>query len=588
MPDFYNKNLWLPTSKKEVDDLGWEYIDIIFFSGDAYVDHPAFGTAIIARVWQSLGFRVAIVPQPNWRDDLRDFKKLGCPRLFFAVSAGNMDSMVNHYTANRRLRSNDAYTPDDKSGFRPDYAVTVYTNILKNLYPSMPVIIGGIEASLRRLTHYDYWKNELLPSILIGSKADLLIYGMGEKAAKETVLRIAKGENVNALTNIPQTAYKTKNLPTVENILHLNSYEECRRYKKKFAENFRLIEEESNTFSPRTIVEPIGDYNIVVNPPYPTMTENEIDEVYNLQFTRMPHPRYKNKRIPAYEMIRHSVNIHRGCFGGCSFCTISAHQGKFITSRSEDSILNEIDKIKMMPDFKGYISDVGGPSANMYDMRGKNINICKKCRRSSCLFPAVCNNLNNDHSKLTAIYKKIQSLPAVKKATIGSGIRYDLFMDENGFLDKSCEKYFSQLVKYHVSGRLKVAPEHTSDKVLKSVRKPSFELFKVLKNKFDKINTSEKLNQQIVPYFISCLPHCTFNDMKKLSAETHSLHLNLEQVQAFTPTPMTLASAIYYTEIDPYTGEKVFVARTTEERKKQTEQFFFYNNQNKFQKNKKI
>ncbi|MDR0754346.1 MAG: YgiQ family radical SAM protein [Prevotellaceae bacterium] len=574
MSDFYDKKLWLPASKKEIDDLGWEYIDIIFFSGDAYVDHPAFGTAIIARIWQNLGFRVAIVPQPNWRDDLRDFKKFGCPRLFFAVSAGNMDSMVNHYTANKRLRSNDAYTPDDKSGFRPDYAVTVYTNILKKLYPSTPVIAGGIEASMRRLTHYDYWKNELLPSILIDSKADLLIYGMGEKSAAETVLRIAKGEKPDMLTDIPQTAYKTKNIPESENILYLNSYEKCRIDKKKFAENFKLIEEESNAFTPRIIVEPVGDYNIVVNPPHAVMTENEMDKIYDLPFMRMPHPRYKNKRIPAYEMIRHSVNIHRGCFGGCSFCTISAHQGKFITNRSEKSILNEIDRITKMPDFKGYISDIGGPSANMYSMHGKNMNTCKKCRRPSCLFPSICNNLDNNHSKLTAIYKKIQSLPAIKKATVGSGIRYDLFVDKNGFLDKNCEKYFNQLVKYHVSGRLKVAPEHTADKVLKSVRKPSFELFKTLKNEFDKINKTEKLNQQIIPYFISCLPHCTFDDMKKLSAETKNLRLKLEQVQAFTPSPMTLASVIYYTKIDPHTGKKVFVARTAEERKKQTEQFF--------------
>ncbi|MDR1199112.1 MAG: YgiQ family radical SAM protein [Prevotellaceae bacterium] len=582
MHDFYDKQLWLPTSKKEIDDLGWKDIDIIFFSGDAYVDHPAFGSAIIARIWQSMGFKVAIVPQPNWRDDLRDFKKLGCPRLFFAVSAGNMDSMVNHYTANKRLRSNDAYTPDNKSGFRPDYSVTVYTNILKNLYPSIPVIIGGIEASLRRLTHYDYWKNELMPSILVDSKADLLVYGMGEKAAREIALRIVEGEKTDMLANIPQTAYKTKNIPADENILYLNSYEECRNDRKKFAENFRLTEEESNAFSPRMIVEPVGDYNIVINPPYAAMTENEIDEVYDLQFTRMPHPRYKNKRIPAYEMIRHSVSIHRGCFGGCSFCTISAHQGKFITNRSETSILNEIAQITEMSDFKGYISDIGGPSANMYDMRGKNINICRKCRRASCLFPSVCSNLNNDHSKLTEIYKKIQSLPEIKKATIGSGIRYDLFMNEDGFFDKSCEKYFNQLVKHHVSGRLKVAPEHTSDKVLKAIRKPSFELFKMLKNEFDRINRDEKLNQQIMPYFISCLPHCTFDDMKKLSAETKSLHLKLEQVQAFTPTPMTLASAIYYTGIDPYTGKKVFTARTAEERKKQTEQFFSHSGRDKY------
>ncbi|MDR1983883.1 MAG: YgiQ family radical SAM protein [Prevotellaceae bacterium] len=586
MHNIQDEKLWLPTSKKEVDNLGWEYIDIIFFSGDAYVDHPAFGTAIIARVWQNLGFRVAIVPQPNWRDDFRDFKKLGKPRLFFAVSAGNMDSMVNHYTANKRLRSNDAYTPDNKANFRPDYAVTVYTNILKKLFPETLVIIGGIEASLRRLTHYDYWKNELLPSILIDSNADLLAYGMGEKSATEIALRIAKGEKTDTLTNIPQTVYKTKNIPTIENILHLNSYEKCKNDKKKFAENFRLTEEESNKFSPRTIVEPVGDYYIVVNPPCAAMTENEIDAVYDLQFTRMPHPRYKNKHIPAYETIRHSVNIHRGCFGGCSFCTISAHQGKFIVNRSEKSILNEIKKIAQMHDFKGYVSDIGGPSANMYAMCGKNINICKKCSRASCLFPSICKNLNNDHCKLTSIYKKISALPDIKKATIGSGIRYDLFMNENGFLDKNCEEYFNQLVKHHVSGRLKVAPEHTSDKVLKSVRKPSFELFKTLKNKFDRINKDANLNQQIIPYFISCLPHCTYDDMKKLSVETKNLHLKLEQVQAFTPTPMTLASAIYYTGIDPYTNEKVFVARTTEERKKQTEQFFLYKNQYKSSKSK--
>ncbi|MDR3286136.1 MAG: YgiQ family radical SAM protein [Prevotellaceae bacterium] len=584
MPNFGDTKLWLPTSKKEVDNLGWDYIDIIFFSGDAYIDHPAFGAALIARVWENLGFRVAIVPQPNWRDDLRDFKKLGVPRLFFAVSSGNMDSMVNHYTANKRLRSNDAYTPNDEHGFRPDYAVNVYTNILKKLFPQTPVIIGGIEVSLRRLTHYDYWSDRLLPSILIDSNADLLSYGMGEKSSAEIATRIAKGEKIHTLTDIPQTACKTKNIKHNDNILRLNSYEECIKSKKKFAENFRLFEEESNAFSPRTIVESVGDVDIVVNPPYVNMTETEIDAVYDLPFTRMPHPRYKNKHISAYEMIKHSVNIHRGCFGGCSFCTISAHQGKFVTSRSEKSILNEIDKITKMTDFKGYISDIGGPSANMYAMCGKNTNICAKCSRASCLFPNICKNLNNNHSKLTAVYKKINTLPNVKKATIGSGIRYDLFMNETGFFDKNGEEYFKQLVKYHVSGRLKVAPEHTSDKVLKSIRKPSFNLFKTLKNKFDKINRDENLNQQIVPYFISCLPYCTFEDMKKLSDETKNLNLKLEQVQAFTPTPMTLASAIYYTGIDPYTGEKVFVAHSTEERKKQTEQFFLYKNHNNSKK----
>ena len=434
MHDSHDTKLWLPTSKKEIDSLGWDYIDIIFFSGDAYIDHPAFGSALIARVWQNLGFKVAIVPQPNWRDDLRDFKKLGAPRLFFAISAGNMDSMVNHYTANKRLRSNDAYTPDNKAGFRPDYAVKVYSNILKKLFPETPVIIGGIEASLRRFTHYDYWKNQLMPSILIDSKADLLVYGMGEKPAAEIALRIAKGESVEELTNIPQTVYKSQNIPDDENILRLNSYETCLNDKKKFAENFRLLEEESNIFTSRIIVESVGDFNIIVNPPFAAMNQNEIDEIYDLPFTRMPHPRYKNKNIPAYEMIRHSVNIHRGCFGGCSFCTISAHQGKFIVSRSEKSVLNEIKKIVKMNDFKGYISDIGAPSANMYNMCGKNISVCKKCCRASCLFPLICKNINNDHSSLTLLYRKIRAIPEIKKATVGSGLRYDLFIDEKGFL----------------------------------------------------------------------------------------------------------------------------------------------------------
>ena len=576
MPDLRDTKLWLPTSKKEIDNLGWDYIDIIFFTGDAYIDHPAFGSALIARVWQKLGLRVAVIPQPNWRDDLRDFKKLGTPHLFFAVSSGNMDSMVNHYTANKRLRSNDAYTPDDKAGFRPDYATVVYSNILKKLFPETPVIIGGIEASLRRLTHYDYWKNQLLPSILIDSKADLLVYGMGEKPAADIALRIAKGENIVSLTDIPQTVYKSQNIPSGGNVLQLNSYEVCKSDKKKFAENFRLVEEESNVFAPRTIVEQTGDYNIIVNPPYVAMNQTEIDEIYDLPFTRMPHPRYKNKRIPSYEMIRHSVNIHRGCFGGCSFCTISAHQGKFIVSRSEKSILREVKQIAQMSDFKGHISDVGAPSANMYEMRGKNADVCKKCSRASCLFPAICNNLNNDHSKLISIYKKIRTLPEIKKATVGSGLRYDLFIDKNGFLNKICEEYFIELVKYHVSGRLKVAPEHVSDKVLKSVRKPSFDLFKLLKIKFDKINKDENLNQQIIPYFISCLPYCTLDDMKNLANETKKLNIRPEQVQAFTPTPMTLASAIYYSGINPYTGEKVFTAKTIAERQKQNEQFFWY------------
>lgn len=571
---------YLPTSKKEMEQRGWEQADIVLFSGDAYVDHPAFGAAVIGRVLEYRGYKVAIVPQPNWRDDLRDFKKLGAPRLFFAIAAGAMDSMVNHYTANRRLRSDDAYTPDGKAGHRPDYPTKVYGRILKQLYPDTPLIIGGIEASLRRLTHYDYWQDSLSPSILMDSRADLLVYGMGEKPIIELADRLEQGEHITTIQDVKQTVFT---LPRSlaeglldESTIRLHSFEACTKSKIKFAENFKILEIESNKWESLRLLEDCGEQTIVVNPTHGPMSESELDMVYDLPYTRQPHPRYKGKRIPAYEMIRHSINIHRGCFGGCSFCTISAHQGKFVSSRSEQSVLKELEQVTSLPDFKGYVSDVGGPSANMYRMKGKDEAVCKKCRRASCLFPRVCNNLHNDHRPLTDLYKTVRQHPAVKKAFIGSGIRYDLFLNETGFINEAGKHYFDQVMEYHVSGRLKVAPEHTSKAVLNSIRKPSFALFEQLKLHFDRVNQAKGLKLQLIPYFISALPYCKEKDMQELADITRRMGYHLEQVQSFTPTPMTLASTIYYTGIDPYTGEKAYIARSKEEKLRQQDYFFWY------------
>ncbi|MDR0725440.1 MAG: YgiQ family radical SAM protein [Prevotellaceae bacterium] len=566
----------LPTSKKEMDYLGWEQADVIFFSGDAYIDHPAFGTAVIARVLENRGLKVAIVPQPNWQDDLRDFKKLGTPKLFFAVNAGVMDSMVNRYTANKRTRSNDAYTPDGRANARPDRAVTVYSQILKTLYPDIPVVIGGIEASLRRLTHYDFWDDALKPSVLIDSGADYLVYGQGEKTIIALADNLMEG-NRDAIQTLPQIAFavprETAN-QFAANSIFLHSYEQCLKDKDKFGENFKIIETESNAYAAKRLLENCGDATIVVNPPEPVMDTEEIDEVYDLPYTRLPHPRYSGKTVPAYEMIKHSINIHRGCFGGCSFCTISAHQGKFIASRSEKSILDEVEKVVNMPDFKGHISDLGGPAANMYRMGGKNKRACIACKRASCLFPKICANLNVNHAPLLDLYSTVRKHPKVKMVSIGSGIRYDMFLNNNGFIDETGKRYFETVMKRHVSGRLKVAPEHTSGEVLRSVRKPPFELFVKLKSEFDKLNRQCGYKKQLIPYFISGLPHCKENDMKQLAVLMSRMGYKLEQVQSFTPTPMTLASTIFYTGKDPYSGETVYVAKSNYERKKQQTYFF--------------
>lgn len=572
---------WLPTTKKEVELRGWDELDVILFSGDAYVDHPSFGAAVIGRMLESQGLRVAIIPQPNWRDDLRDFKKLGRPRLFFGVSPGCMDSMVNKYTANRRLRSEDAYTPDGRHDMRPEYPSIVYTQILKKLYPDVPVILGGIEASLRRLTHFDYWQDKVRPSILVDAPADLLIYGMGEKPIMELCRRMKTSQEIPH--DIPQTAYLTHSGEKIcpdntADDLTLFSHEECLKDKKKQAQNFRHIEEESNKYTAARILQQVGNRTVVVNPPYPPMTQGELDMSFDLPYTRLPHPKYKGKRIPAYEMIKFSVNIHRGCFGGCAFCTISAHQGKFIVSRSKESILKEVKAITQMPDFKGYLSDLGGPSANMYCMGGKDLKLCQRCKRPSCIHPKVCPNLNTDHRPLLDIYHSVDALPGIKKSFIGSGVRYDLLLHQSKdeAVNRSTAEYTRELITRHVSGRLKVAPEHTSDHVLYLMRKPPFEQFYQLKKIFDKLNAELNLRQQIIPYFISSHPGCTEEDMAELAVTTKRLDFHLEQVQDFTPTPMTVATEAWYTGYHPYTLEPIYSAKTPKEKLAQRMFFFWY------------
>ena len=569
----YRLTDFLPTTKKELELRGWDEVDVILFSGDAYVDHPSFGAAVIGRTLEAAGYRVAIVPQPDWHGDYRDFKKLGRPRLFFGISPGCMDSMVNKYTANRRLRSEDAYSPDGRHDLRPEYPTIVYTRILKELFPDVPVVLGGIEASLRRLTHYDYWQEKLRPSILVDSGADLLIYGMGEKPIIELARR-SPGE----WRDVPQTVYLADNIEITKDDIVLHSHEECLRDKRAQAENFRHIEEQSNMMHAQRIIQRIGTRSVVVNPPYPPMTTAELDASFDLPYTRQPHPKYKGKRIPAYDMIKHSVNIHRGCFGGCAFCTISAHQGKFIACRSKESILREVRQVIEMPDFKGYLSDLGGPSANMYGMHGRNLNACEKCRRPSCIHPQICPNLDTNHSKLLDIYHAVDALPGIKRSFIGSGVRYDLLLyrSKDEAANQAAQQYTRELITRHVSGRLKVAPEHTSDNVLRLMRKPSFQQFYEFKRIFDRINREEGLNQQIIPYFISSHPGCHEADMAELAVITKQLDFHLEQVQDFTPTPMTNSTETWYTGYDPYTLEQVFSAKTPREKLAQRQYFFWY------------
>ncbi len=582
----WDSSRWLPTTRDEIEARGWDYVDVVLVSGDAYVDHPSFGTAVVGRIMEHAGFRVAILPQPNWRDDLRDFKKLGVPRMFFGVTAGCMDSMVNRYTAAKKLRSEDAYTPGGEHGFRPDYASTVYAKILKQLYPDVPVLLGGIEASLRRVTHYDYWSDQLMPGILESSGADLLVYGMGELPLREILRLLKAGVPFSSLKTIPQTAVMIGADEALPKNRHwddftLHSHEACLEDRARYSENFKNIETESNRVKARRLLQPVGDRTLVVNPPYPTMSEEQIDQSFDLPYTRLPHPKYRKRGpIPAYEMIKHSINMHRGCFGGCSFCTISAHQGKFVASRSKASILREVEQVKQMPDFRGTITDLGGPSANMYKMKGKQQWICDECVRPSCIWPDVCRNLDTDHTALLDVYESVRETPGVKHAFVTSGIRYDLFLHDKGATPEvkaSHERYIEELAAHHVSGRLKVAPEHTSDHVLRVMRKPTFNLFYKFKEKFDRAaKKAGKEKTQIIPYFISSHPGSRPEDMAELALKTKDLGFRLEQVQDFTPTPMTVATEIYATGVHPYDQKPVSVARTPEEKQEQRSFFFWY------------
>ena len=579
----YQLTDFLPTTKKECALRGWEQLDVILFSGDAYIDHPSFGVAVIGRCLEAAGYKVAVVPQPDWHGDYRDFKKLGRPRLFFGVSPGCMDSMVNKYTANKRLRSEDAYSPDGRHDCRPDYPTVVYTQILKQLFPDVPVVLGGIEASMRRLTHYDYWQDKVRKCILCDSGADMILYGMGEKSIIRLCQEIENGRAISDIHDIPQTVFlvdkhDVPNGISEKNDIVLHSHEECLKNKKAQAENFRHIEEEANKIHAQRLLQLVGSQYVVVNPPYPVFTTEELDATFDLPYTRLPHPKYKNKRIPAYEMIKFSVNMHQGCFGGCSFCTISAHQGKFVACRSKESILKEVKRVTEMPDFKGYLSDLGGPSANMYGMAGRNLKACERCKRPSCINPEICPNLNTDHSKLLDVYRAVDALPGIKKSFIGSGVRYDLLLhrSKDESVNRAAKEYTKELIRHHVSGRLKVAPEHTSDDVLKLMRKPSFEQFEAFKKVFDKINRDENLRQQIIPYFISSHPGCKEEDMAQLAVKTKKLDFHLEQIQDFTPTPMTVSTETWYTGYDPYTLEPVFSAKTPQDKNAQRRFFFWY------------
>lgn len=584
----YQLTDWLPTTLKEVKLRGWEELDVILFSGDAYVDHPSFGAAVIGRILEAEGLRVAIVPQPNWRDDLRDFKKLGRPRLFFGISAGCMDSMVNKYTANKRLRSEDAYTPDGRIDMRPDNPTIVYSQILRDLYPDAPIVIGSIEASMRRISHYDYWEDRIRKSILCDSRADILIYGMGELPMIDLIKQLNETLASNSLDYISRNDIKKEQLLQIGYIdnnyidqpddITLYSHEECLEDKKKQAANFKHIEIQSNSFEAQRITQKVDGRTVVITPPYPPMTEKQIDHSFDLPYTRLPHPKYKDKKIPAFEMIKFSVNIHRGCFGGCAFCTISAHQGKFIANRSKNSILKEVKQITEMPDFKGYLSDLGGPSANMYHMQGKDLEKCKRCKRPSCIHPKVCSNLDTNHDALLDIYRSVDALPGIKKSFVSSGVRYDLLLHESGDkqIDKSTREYTKELIKNHVSGRLKVAPEHTSDSVLNIMRKPHFGQFYTFKKIFDQVNKDCNLRQQLIPYFISSHPGCTEEDMAELAVLTKNLDFHLEQVQDFTPTPMTVATEAWYTGYHPYTLKPIYSAKTKEQKLAQRKFFFWY------------
>ena len=548
---------FLPMTKSEADARGWRELDVIFVSGDAYVDHPAFGVPLLARLLESAGLKVGIIAQPDWRSK-EPFMELGRPRLFFAVAAGAMDSMVAHYTPARKLRRDDAYTPGNRHGARPNRATIVYTSRLKEAYRDVPVVIGGIEASLRRFAHYDFWEDKVRRSALLDAKADLLVYGMGESPLLELVKRLQSGEPFASIRDIRGTAYASSSLPdSADGLLELPSFEEAAADKKVYAESFRLLSGEQNPGCARVVAQRHAERYLVCNPPAQPLSEKALDAVYALPFLKAPHPGYK-EAIPAYEQIRRSITTHRGCFGGCAFCAITHHQGKTIQSRSEDSVFQELERLSAFSWFRGSVSDLGGPTANMFGLSCGDPVAGSGCRRGSCLFPNPCANLVTDDARSARLLAGARKLSGIKHIAVSSGVRYDLLERQ--------PRYLRELVGHHVGGLLKVAPEHLTDHVTQVMRKPGRACFERFRDAFLKESCRVGKKQHIVPYFISGHPGCTLADMVDLALMLKRWGMQVEQVQDFTPTPGTLATCIYHTGIDPLTGDSVYVPRSDREK----------------------
>jgi uncharacterized radical SAM protein YgiQ len=572
---------FLPTSKEEMEWRGWQELDVLLISGDAYVDHPTFGIPCLGRFLESLGLRVGIIPQPKW-NSTQDFLAMGRPRLFVGVSSGTVDSMINNYTANKKIRSDDMYSENGKGGNRPDYASLVYAKLAREAFPETPVIVGGVEASLRRLAHYDYWQNRIRPSMLTELEADLLVFGMGERQCRTLVFELRKAEaEIGGAVSIthPATIAALEQMKSERGIAYLTtkekaralvprltlpSFEEVRDDKKKFAKAALFIEKEASPYNGRRLVQYHGSKAAVINPPSLPLTTPELDAIYEMPFTKQKHPQYK-ARIPAAEMIQFSINSTRGCFGGCSFCAITLHQGRIVQSRSEESLLKELKDLNQVKDFKGIVSDIGGPTANMYQLRCKSDDIQSKCRKLSCVHPTVCPHLHKDHTPQVELLKKARAIPGIRKISIASGLRYDIALADK----KAGHEYLKELIQHHVGGHLKVAPEHLDPEVLHLMKKPGLKDFDEFVSYFEKVSADVGKEQYIVPYFISGFPGTTHEKMEGIYGYLRQKGWNLQQVQAFIPTPMTLATAMYWSGIDPQTKKPLFVAKSTDDRKLQ-------------------
>ena len=566
---------FLPATPQEVKALGWDYVDVVLVTGDAYVDHPSFAMALVGRVLEAEGLRVAILAQPRW-DNCADFRKFGKPRLFFGVSAGNMDSMINKYTHNRKLRSTDDFSPGAVPGLRPDRATIIYSQRAREAYPDAPVIIGGIEATMRRFAHYDYWSDTVRKSVLLDAKADLLVYGMGERQVREAAARLKAGEKIQALRDIRGTAYplgaRETSALAIPGAVELPTAGEVTGDRIKFSTATRLIYENSNPFNAAVLVQKSEGKAVVQNPPALPLSTAEMDFIYGLPFTKLAHPSYRQP-IPALEMIKDSIVLHRGCFGGCSFCSLTLHQGRFIQSRSPASVEQEAQRLLKTPRHPGNISDLGAPSANMYEMRGRDMKVCHACRKLSCVHPVICPNLNTDHKPLLALMRRIRAVKGLKKAFVASGIRMDLAL--------KCGEYISEIARFHTGGLLKVAPEHISPKVLSVMKKPSVEVFKEFADRFLAESKKAGKEQYLVLYFISAHPGSTLADMADLAVFLKERNIRPQQINDFLPAPMEYATSIYFTGLDPFTLEPVYVPKKETERRMQRALLQYYKPENR-------